>query len=201
MRMKTCTKCEVGKDESEFPPRKGKLGAQCRLCVNDAARAWRRANPEKTQEASRRWREANPDKAKEACRRWLEANSDRVKRQYANWYAEKKSEKRLAHSAWRERNEDRVKAYGRFWRRENAAHCRARNANRHAAKLRATPKWANLDAIAEIYATAAQVGCHVDHVVPLRSQLVCGLHCEANLQALPRADNLSKGNRWWPDMP
>jgi hypothetical protein len=41
----------------------------------------------------------------------------------------------------------------------------------------------------------------VDHVVPLKSKLVCGLHCEANLQIIKRSANRSKSNRRWPDMP
>lgn len=41
----------------------------------------------------------------------------------------------------------------------------------------------------------------VDHIVPLRHPLVCGLHCPANLRVAPLAENQAKGNRWWPDMP
>jgi len=71
----------------------------------------------------------------------------------------------------------------------------ARNAKYRASKLNATPNWANLIAIKEIYRTCHE-GYHVDHIVPLQNDLVCGLHCEFNLQHLPARENLSKGNKF-----
>lgn len=45
------------------------------------------------------------------------------------------------------------------------------------------------------------VDYQVDHIVPLQSRLVCGLHNEANLSVIPAIDNNRKGNRYWPEMP
>lgn len=41
----------------------------------------------------------------------------------------------------------------------------------------------------------------VDHIVPIKSQIVCGLHNEFNLQVIPSRDNRAKSNRYWPHMP
>lgn len=41
----------------------------------------------------------------------------------------------------------------------------------------------------------------VDHIVPLQSEFVCGLHNEFNLRVISQSENSSKKNRYWPDMP
>lgn len=57
-----------------------------------------------------------------------------------------------------------------------------------------TPLWANSKQIAEFYRNRPS-GYHVDHMYPLNSDWVCGLHVIENLQYLPALENLSKGNR------
>ena len=73
-------------------------------------------------------------------------------------------------------------------------------------KRQATPKWADKFRVDLVYTKARRLEIwlgeefHVDHIVPVLSEFVCGLHCEANLQILPKKENISKGNRFWPNM-
>lgn len=91
-------------------------------------------------------------------------------------------------------------SYLKEYRKNNRDKCNAWAAVRKAAKLQAIPKWADLQAIKDVYQEAQYFGYTVDHIVPLRSSRVCGLHVWDNLQLLPHAVNSSKGNRVWPDM-
>jgi hypothetical protein len=66
----------------------------------------------------------------------------------------------------------------------------------------ATPPWADKEAIRLIYEMSktitAQTGIqhHVDHIIPLKSDLVCGLHIAENLRIIPAVHNLRKGNKF-----
>jgi hypothetical protein len=78
---------------------------------------------------------------------------------------------------------------------------------RRANKKGAVPGWFNKAEAAAIYNEADRLRrehgsvVHVDHIVPLTSELVCGLHWAGNLRIMSGADNQAKGNRIWPDMP
>jgi 5-methylcytosine-specific restriction endonuclease McrA len=71
----------------------------------------------------------------------------------------------------------------------------------------ATPKWSERSAIERVYRAAARlsemlgIDYEVDHIVPIRSEIVSGLHVHANLQLLAAPENNQKSNRHWPDMP
>ena len=109
-------------------------------------------------------------------------------------------------AAWWAANPDKKIAYSRSWDKANASKRNEIRANYQAARLRATPKWADRSVMREIYTEAKRLTKagephHVDHIVPLDSPLVCGLHCPANLAPVRARENQSKGNRRWPDMP
>lgn len=80
------------------------------------------------------------------------------------------------------------------WKSQNLNKCRAHNAKRRAVKLQCTPKWSEVEAIKKFYENCPK-GYQVDHIVPLNSDVVCGLHVIANLQYLTVADNARKGNK------
>ena len=106
---------------------------------------------------------------------------------------------------YRQNNKEKILKYNRDYREKNnewfISYYRIYNNKRRSTLLKATPSWANESAIISIYEKAIAQGREVDHIVPLHSNLVCGLHVENNLQILTRMENIKKGNRWWPDMP
>ena len=65
-----------------------------------------------------------------------------------------------------------------------------------------TPLWANKFAIKEIYNEARRlteetgVLYEVDHIIPIRGELVCGLHVESNLRIIKWIDNNQKSNEF-----
>jgi hypothetical protein len=140
------------------------------------------------------------------------------KQEYDRQYYLKNKEKRKKQiKEWEENNKDKRKEYHKNWhlknkdRRNKAAKIRAKNnrevwnerwAFRKALKLQATPKWADLEKIKVLYEKAKWLESltglkyHVDHVIPLVNDNVCGLHCWYNLQILEASLNIGKGNRY-----
>jgi hypothetical protein len=154
------------------------------------AKAWRDANPERRKAAAAAYRSANPESVAASRDRWKAANPEHRARYRKERY-----------KAIRERE----LSGAREWKRRNPARCTALNAKRLAAQLRATPAWADAAKIDAFYAEAARltreagVEHHVDHIIPLQSKWVCGLHVHTNLQILSATENQSKSNRIWPD--
>lgn len=142
--------------------------------------------------------------------RWDAKNRQRNAERGRSWYAANRARARATRKAWRLRNakKDRadIAAYQAAHPEEMAINSLVQVAARRARKKQATPKWADRKAIRAIYAArkAAEelfgIMVQVDHVVPLKSDLVCGLHCEANLELLTGKANAEKHNSFWPDM-
>lgn len=172
-----------------------------------SAKEYREANREAVSEIKKEWYCRSKDIVRARAKKWLSENEER----YSEWLSEYKvrnREKILTYKLrYREKNRDKQSSYGKSWRLANRSRVNARAARHRSELICATPKWADLQAIDDLYFAAIglrnTVGqpIEVDHIVPLRSKIVCGLHCEANLQLLLVGDNRRKSNTYWPDMP
>lgn len=190
--MRLCKACGAEKPIKEFWGGATKRGC-CRVCANAKQREkyaakvgglkTPRQKPSEEQKLemqrlySKRWRERNPEKS----------------RQVAKEYARRAPDVTRARAARRlEKKRDEIYAYN--------------SAKRSKLKV-ATPSWSEKFFILEAYrlarlrTTVTGIKWSVDHIVPLQSSIVCGLHCHTNIRVVPAVINSSKGNRWWPDMP
>ena len=132
-------------------------------------------------------------------KKWRIANREKLKEyDKARHYADVKKSNTKSRT-WYVANKEKAKIYLRTYRLENPEkHC-SEEMRRYSKKINAVPIWADRQIIDDFYAEASYQGLQVDHMVPLQSRLVCGLHCEDNLQLLSGKENVSKGNRYWPD--
>ena len=137
---------------------------------------------------------------------WHAANKERRSATNAAHYRANKERKAATNAAWQAANKKQTAATAAAYAKENPAVRAAINAQRRAAKLQRTPKWADRAAIKQIYDDCAFLSrvmgepFHVDHIFPLQADWVCGFHTEANLQILTRTENSSKGNRYVPSL-
>lgn len=179
--IRECTKCRVIQPLDCFSiaanrPKSGGRLTQCRACTNAAARIRMARNPGLQIEYNKKSR-SNP----EVKRRLYEINRE-----------------------WSKKNKHHHRALISDWRKKNPAGHRARVQERKALvrmgasyithEMRTSIK----DIYKECISLEASSGIrhHVDHIIPLRGDGVCGLHVPWNLQIITAENNMKKGNRF-----
>lgn len=187
--MKICSTCKIEKELSCFSKRsreKDGLNGQCKSCKKIAYLKYYANNKEKIREVRKTYIKNNPEKV-----RLSQRNANLKKWEY---YKEQRK-------AWRRNNPEKTRLYFKTYKEKNHGKVLSWLANYRAKKIKAIPLWFEKDLVAKVYKKAKEWGFEVDHIVPLNSEIVCGLHCWANLQLLNTSLNSSKKNRYWPDMP
>jgi len=165
---------------------------RCTKCDRDL-------EPEKFFKSSRN-KTGRYSSCKECCKSLHKANSDKYKKHKISW-AEKNPD---YHKKYYLNNKDRLgrrnSRYGAWYRKTDKGRSvkKANSAHRRARLKKATPPWADLDKIKLIYLNCPK-GFHVDHIIPLNSDRVCGLHVKDNLQYLEAKINLLKSNSFKGD--
>ena len=143
-------------------------------------------NKEKFKEINRLYKLNN----KEFIKEYLLKNKEKISKQRKQYYLNNAEKQKKYTKNYTLNNKDKIKEY----HLKNPHTQKAITAKRRALKLTATPKFADLNKIKDIYKNCPK-GYHVDHIVPLQGKEVCGLHVEWNLQYLTPSENSSKSNK------
>ena len=187
-----CKVCLVEKFLTEFRVSPGtKLGVRgtCKECARSEAAKKYKANPEAARAKRAEWIENNPLLAGEISRKS---------------YVKHKEKRLQERKEWRRKNLEKDRAREKRYLENNRPIVYAKNARRRAAETRATPPWLTSiqkAQIQEFYELAAARNAqtaekhHVDHIVPLRSEAIMGLHVPWNLQILTEFENCRKHNK------
>ena len=204
---KWCYCCKTEKSFADFRKNASKsdgLATECRACATAKDKARYAKNVEAEREKRREHYRNNVPSYVARAQQWAARNPEKDKKRRAAYY-ETHREKILERG--REKyvvNLEYNRLRGRKWRQDNPEksleHVRARQTR----KQKAMPAWADRAEIKAVYAESRRISQetgvkhHVDHIVPLKNPLVCGLHVPANIQIIPALENQAKSNKFVP---
>lgn len=144
-------------------------------------------------------RQCNPCR-RVAKRAYYQRNKEKILTSNKEWWQENPDKARKYSRSRITRDPDYYRRYHQEVAKPSGKHT-AHAARRRATKLQATPSWFDNKEVNYIYALAKDKGLEVDHIVPLISDTVCGLHVQDNLRCVSKGLNNHKGNHYWSDMP
>jgi hypothetical protein len=160
----------------------------------------------------------SPRKTRGACLACLKiewANAKETRAEYNYMYARREKTRARQHK-WYMANRERViraaatrpvealRRYRNNWKKNNALQVLADTRVRKRRHRQATPPWISrkqkteMRQIYEIAITMTRLSGEqyvVDHIIPLRSEFVCGLHVPWNLRVITQEENLKKSNK------
>jgi hypothetical protein len=177
MEYKLCASCKVNQPTSNFRWAKTRFESWCKECKSKHKKEWYRKNKEY-------------------------AIAEATKYHYAS-YAEKREHKIKYAKEWVKNNPEKYKVNAKRCYEKTKLKRFAYQALSRAKRRNAVPKW--FDSIKEdvqkIYIEARTktletgIPHEVDHIIPLVSEYVCGLHVPNNLRVVTRYENRSKQNK------
>lgn len=178
----------------------------CKPCFGAQSKSWYEKNRDRKQATNRAWKRDNAERNKENNYRYYLANKEKYNKLTNDWWKQHPERRKEKGDRWSRLNRHKRLSASLLYQKVHAVRLNAKRAKRKALKIQATPMWSDDKAIQQYYLIAKflsdELGSkfHVDHMVPLQSDQVCGLHTPANLTIMLGNWNCSKSNRWWPDM-
>lgn len=154
----------------------------------------------------------NASRIKEKAREYRKENREKIReymKHYLAKYIEQNREELLQKKReYFKKNKDQLAEKAKLYKKRNRAYFNAKNSERRASILQRTLHWLSSEdkhqislfyKAAKFLESVYNVEYHVDHIIPLLGEDVCGLHVPWNLQLLTSTENLSKGNRYNPE--
>lgn len=124
------------------------------------------------------------------------SNKEKVAKRAIEYREKNRENLREFHHNYNNENRDSISVRKKKWVEDNRHKVNAACAERRAYESKATlPGFT--EEIEKIYLEAAEIrkageDVHVDHIVPLRGGVVCGLHVPWNLRIIPAKENLQR---------
>jgi hypothetical protein len=149
----------------------------------------------------------NKERIKARANAYYYANREKALAQQQEYYQQNREGRIATNRAWADANRDKMNAYHSQYVKRNRDKWTSQTAKYRATRKQATPAWADEFLISEAYhlAQLRKEICggewHVDHIVPLTSDVVCGLHTHDNLRVIRGKENRVKSNRFWEGKP
>jgi hypothetical protein len=175
---------------------------RCCECHRLRKQQLRIENPAKYQEKTKAKYHSDPSRFREYRKRDYIKNRELRKEARRAHYAANQESSRATSNLWKSRNKAHQVAYRAKWYALNIDKELAANAVRRAGLALACPKWVSKKDLLAIYkkcrelSRTCKIKYHVDHIVPLKGKIVCGLHVPWNLQIILASENLKKKNKF-----
>ena len=175
---------------------------RCHECHRLRKQELRAASPEKYRSKSKQKYHANPLRHRDYRKNYYQRQSEAERLRRRKYYEINTQIEIERNREWKLRNKEWVKYYQAHWSQLNLSKVLATNARRRAALIKAAPPWINKEQIEAVYKQCQDITKdsgilhHVDHIVPLKNKIVCGLHVPWNLQIITAEENLKKRNKF-----
>jgi hypothetical protein len=154
-------------------------------------------------------KDGRQDKCKECVKKYMKDRYAKTKHiqleKQKEYHLKNKDKRNLSCIEYKEKNKEKCNELVKQWKQKNPHKVTSLNALRRATKRQATPKWLTdidlwmLDEayeLAKLRKSKTKVDWHVDHIVPLVSNIVCGFHVPWNIQVIEARQNLVKHNKF-----